>query len=104
MNQLLQSKYPGLIQSIEAAKQFEPINNNAAFAPDYMEVYFDGQLALQWVKNTITKSVQYDLSYSPELIELYIDGRLALVLFGRDLVFSRFKDGATIPFTPGGNA
>lgn len=104
MNQLLQSKYPGLIQSIEAAKQFEPINNDAAFAPDYMEVYFDGQLALQWVKNTITKSVQYDLSYSPELIELYVDGRLAFVLFGRDLVFSRFKDSASITFTPRGNA
>ncbi len=96
MNQELKTKYPELVEAIKAAQNLEEIDGNT-FTPDYMEIYFDGQLSLQWVHNTITKSVQHDLSYSPELIELYVDGRIAVVLFGNELLLNRFKTDTPLP-------
>ena len=96
MNQELITKYPDLVETIKAAQNFEQIDGNT-IEPDIMEIYFDGKCVLQWVKYVITKEVPCALSYSPELIELYVDGRLAFVLFGRDLVFNRFKPGTPLP-------
>lgn len=87
--------YPAIAHSM--ASVYDKPSLPTGYQPQFIEVFCDQKLALQWARGYITHEIHVPESYTPKTIEWAIDGELVWVLVEGETLLNRLKNPIKMP-------
>lgn len=87
--------YPAIAQSIAPVYDKPPLPTG--YKPQFIEIFCDQKLALQWMNGCVTHEIHVPESYTPKTIEWAIDGEMVCVLVEGKTLLNRLENPIEMP-------
>jgi hypothetical protein len=89
------TNYPAIAHSM--ASVYDKPSLPAGYQPQFIEIFCDQKLGLQWVNGYVTHEIHVPESYTPKTIEWAIDGEMVCVLVEGEILLNRLENPIQMP-------